>query len=80
MTQKSEQLIKRLTQTTEWIIESDMPISEKLKVKDIIHEATQALKAEVPNMSEAEKINAVFQLQLLISIIVSSLKEQGIFL
>ena len=78
MTQKSEQLIKRLTQTTEWINMYDMPLSERLKVKDIIHETTQALKAEVPNMSEAEKTDSVLQLKLLISIIQSSLKEQGI--
>lgn len=80
MTQKSDQLIKRLRQMTEGILDYEMPESEKMRVKSIIHESVQDLKDEQANMSKEDKANTILQLTLLVSIIRSSLKEQGILL
>jgi hypothetical protein len=76
LTEKSEQLIKRLTQMTEWVIDPDIPLSERPNVQNIIHESVQELKKERNNMSKEDRINAHLQLTLLQSIMKSALKLQ----
>lgn len=78
MTEKSNQLMKRLTNLTEWIIDFDMPIHERKKVKLMISDAVKELREENNKMSDADRINTGTQLYLLNAIVASSLKNEGL--
>ncbi len=77
MTEKSDKLMEKLVQIADWVIDDRFPTSEKLKLIPKIHEISSSIKSELPNMSNAEKVNLSSQLILLKSIVRSSAKLEN---
>lgn len=75
MTATSDKLMEKLIQITEWAVDNETPSREKLNLIPKIHEVTSAIKQEMPNLSQPEKVDLVMQLVILESIVKTEQKR-----